>query len=76
LADPIAIPSEWIASGTWTLEARPVAHVSLKTELRHDAAKTPIYFDGAVAGDGTEASPYVPNAESQTTVTVGVSAWF
>ncbi|MEZ4391597.1 MAG: outer membrane beta-barrel protein [Polyangiales bacterium] len=74
-AAAIAIPSEWIASGTATLEARPHGHVSFKLELRHDAAATPTYFSGAVSGDGA-ATPFAPNARSQTTLTLGATAWF
>ena len=75
-AAAIAIPSSRVAAATLTLEAVPAKHVSCKLELRQDAAKTPIYFAGAVAGDGSANAPYLPNARSQTTLTLGATAWF
>lgn len=74
-AAAMAIPAEWIASGSLTLEARPRGHVSFKLELRHDAAASAAFFRGAVVGDGAT-TPYQPNARSQTTLTLGATSWF
>ena len=75
-AAPIAIPAGRIASGSLTLEARPEKQVSFKLELRRDSASSPVYFRGAVAGDGSMNNPYVPDARGQTTLTLGGTAWF
>lgn len=75
LAAPIAIPVEWMASSTATIDVRPVPHLSAKLEYRHDAAEASIFYRGVVTGDG-DASPFVANARSQDTLTLGLTAWF
>ena len=35
-----------------------------------------LYFKGTVQGAGTTASPYVPNAVAQNTITAAALAWF
>jgi len=66
--------SRWVASQTATFDARPNANMSVRLEVRHDQSEAPIYFAGDVATDAL--GDYVPNARSQTTVTVGAVAWF
>jgi hypothetical protein len=54
-----------VASGTLTIDARPLPdHVAVMLEARRDWATAPIYFKDA----GT--------ARVETTVTLGVTAWF
>jgi hypothetical protein len=75
-ASPIFFPAPWVSSGTFTVEARPIAdHLSIRLEYRHDQAGSDLYFSGAVKGNGTS-EPYVPNAEAQNTITAGATAWF
>jgi hypothetical protein len=62
------------ASLTGTLEWRPAGPLLCRLEARHDRAETDLYYD-----DNAEAiddGPVVPNADRQTTVTFGVTAWF
>ena len=66
--------SHWVTSQTATVDVRPTDNISVRLELRHDEAQTPLYFAGAVATDATGA--YVPNATSQNTLTLGATAWF
>lgn len=75
-AAPIALPAPWIAAVTGTFDVRLVGHLSIKLELRHDRAGAPLYFRGAVMGDGSDASPFKPNAATQTTTTLGFNAFF
>jgi hypothetical protein len=76
VADPIAIPVEWMTSTTATVDVRPVSRLSAKLEYRHDAAEAAIFYRSVVAGDGGDASPFVANARSQDTLTLGLTAWF
>ena len=73
-ASNIFWPGAWISSGTATLEARPHDNVSLRLEYRHDAAEGDTYFRGSVATDATGA--VVPNARTQDTLNLGMTAWF
>jgi hypothetical protein len=66
--------SRWVASQTATFDVRPNANMSVRLEARHDESASPIYFAGTVATDPN--GNYVPNARSQTTITVGAVAWF
>lgn len=67
----------WVTSGTVTLDFRPTPdNLSVRLEYRHDRADADIYFRGNVAGTGSPVSPYVPNARSQDTLTLGATAWF
>jgi hypothetical protein len=49
--------------------------VSFRFELRHDRADGDMFFRGRVEGDGVT-TPFVPNADQQTTATASVVAWF
>lgn len=63
-----------VASATLTVEYRPVERLSVRAELRGDAANSDIYFDSRVTPSvGKEA---VPNAFGQPTVLLGATAWF
>jgi len=73
-ASPIFWPAEWVASGTGTVEVRPIDNVSFRVEYRHDHAQAPMYFRDQVANDLLGAP--IANATSQNTVTVGMTAWF
>lgn len=74
-AAPIFWPVSWVGSGTATLDYQPVDHVAFRLEYRHDHAAGDLFFAGSVTGDGA-ATPYVPNRDSQNTVTAGATAWF
>lgn len=69
-------PSDWVASGTGTLDARPRDNISIRLEYRHDQAAAPLYFKGEVKGDGSAEAPFVPNAKAQDTLTLGATTWF
>jgi hypothetical protein len=72
---PIFFPAPTVGSATTTVELRPVDHVSLRVEYRHDQAESELYFSGTPAGDGM-ATPFVPNAKAQDTVTLSAMGWF
>ncbi|TPW12583.1 MAG: hypothetical protein FD129_1446, partial [bacterium] len=62
------------ASLTGTLEYRPAATMLCRLEARHDRSETDLYFDeNATSGEG---GVTLPNSNRQTTITLGVSAWF
>lgn len=67
-------PSAWVSSGTLTLDARPHDNVSMRLEFRHDAAAGETYFRGEVATDA--AGGFTPNARTQDTLNLGMTAWF
>ena len=67
--------SEWVTEGTATFDLRPYDHVSIRLEGRHDVSEKPLYFRRGVTGDGVT-TPFVPNARTQTTALLGVTAWF
>ena len=67
--------SEWVTSGTATLELRPVDHFATYLEYRHDESEAPIYFRGKIDGDGSAARPFVANSKYQNTLLLGVTAW-
>jgi len=69
-------PGDRVASQTVTLDFRPLDNISIRLEGRHDGGSTEMYFRDRVAGDGSAASPYIPNARSQTTITLGATSWF
>lgn len=73
-AGAIFWPVEWVGSVTGTVQLRPHEHVSLWIEFRHDEASGPAYFAGAVVGDG-DTVPFVRNAGSQDTLTIGATGW-
>ncbi len=72
----LLFPSRWLTSHAIALDLRPVGHVSVRLEYRHDASRDALFFRGDVAGAGTRADPYVANARSQDTLTLGMTAWF
>ncbi|MBX3273645.1 MAG: porin [Sandaracinaceae bacterium] len=74
-ASAIFWPVEWVSSFTLGADLRPIDHVSFRVEYRHDQASGPAYFAGTVVGNGVE-FPFVRNATSQDTLTVGVTGWF
>ena len=74
-ASAIFWPVEWVSSATIGADVRPHEQVSLRVEYRHDHASGDAYFAGAVEGDGLTA-PFVRNASTQDTLTVGATAWF
>lgn len=67
---------EWVSSLTSTLEVRPYDNLSARLEYRHDMADSPLFFGRNVQGDGSTATPYVPNARTQDTLLLGATAWF
>jgi hypothetical protein len=68
-------PVEWVSSWTTVVELIPHERVSFRLEYRHDHASGDAYFRGAVQGDGAT-MPFVVDAESQDTLTLGATAWF
>lgn len=73
-------PADTVSSGTLTADFRPgvwtgASNVSVRVELRHDAADAPMFFQGDVKGDGAT-TPYVMNTRTQDTLTVGLTGWF
>ncbi len=66
-ASSLFFPTTRVQSLTGTFDARPVDHVSIRLEFRHDSAADPIYFKGS--------NPAAP-AKSQSTITFGMTAWF
>jgi len=66
--------SRWVASQTATIDVRPNANMSVRLEARHDQSEAPIFFAGNVPTDAD--GNYIPNARSQTTLTLGAVAWF
>jgi hypothetical protein len=66
--------ARWVAEGTLTLDARLADTLSVYIEYRHDQAQAPLYFQGDVVTDTD--GDFIPNARSQSTVTVGAVAWF
>jgi hypothetical protein len=73
----LLFPSRWLTSHAVALDLRPpVGHVSVRLEYRHDASRDALFFRGDIAGAGTRADPYVSNARSQDTLTLGMTAWF
>jgi hypothetical protein len=63
--------AEWVTSGTATLDLRPYDQISFRLEGRHDIAEQPLYFRRQV-----DPATSAPNARTQTTVLLGVTAWF
>jgi hypothetical protein len=61
-------PTRWMSSGTLTVAYQPATNVSIRGELRHDHAKTDVFFGGDVDAN--------PNRKQQDTATLGVVAWF
>ncbi len=84
-ASAIFWPVEWVSSATLSVELKPHAQTSFRIEYRHDqasssgcdgsATQTCAYFRGNVEGDGVM-TPFVRDASSQDTITLGATAWF
>lgn len=74
-ASPIFWPWRRVSSTTLTLQTSPHPRASFWLEYRHDHASESMYFRGDVEGDGAEA-PFVANARTQNTITLGATAWF
>lgn len=69
-------PVERVGSVTLTADIRPNDNSSVRLEYRMDSASDDAFFSGdEIEGDGV-ATPYVPNTDSQSTVTLGLVAWF
>lgn len=68
-------PGDWVASGTGTVDLRPRDNISIRAEYRHDQGQVDTFFKGHVRGDGSAATPFVPNARGQDTLTLGVTTW-
>ncbi len=68
---------EWVTSATATIDVRPHEHVSVRLEVRHDAAEGPLYFssEGGRSTGGLGGLGRVPDADTQSTVLLGVTAW-
>ncbi len=65
----------WVSSATATFEVKPHDHILFRLEYRHDQADGDLYFRSTVSGNGSTATPYVPNAHFQDTVTLGATAY-
>ncbi len=70
VARPIFWPSEWVASGTATLDFRPKGQMSFMLEYRHDVAASSRFFAANDAPLGAA------TARTQDTLTAGATAWF
>jgi hypothetical protein len=68
--------AEWVTSGTATLEVQPFDNLVVRLEGRHDVAEAPLFYKGDVAGDGSDKTPFLANARTQTTGTLGATVWF
>jgi len=66
-ASALFFPAKRVKSVTATLDAHPADHMSARFEFRHDSASDLIYFKGASSS---------PSAKSQSTLTLGLTAWF
>jgi hypothetical protein len=69
LSSAMLFPTRWLTSHAVAVDVRPVDPASVRLEYRHDASADPIFFAGA-------ARPELPNARSQDTLTLGLTAWF
>ena len=75
-ASAIFWPADRVASQTLTLDYHPQDNISIRLEGRHDGATADMYFRGRITGDGSASNPYIPNARSQKTITLGATTWF
>jgi hypothetical protein len=66
-AAAIFFPTKRVSSLTATLDARPTGRMAVRLEYRRDSAHDPIYF---------ERTDLSPTAKSQSTLTLGLTAWF
>lgn len=67
VASAVFFPAKRVRSLTTTLDARPADHLTVRLELRRDSASGPMFFRRADAA---------PTAWSQSTITLGLTAWF
>lgn len=74
-ASAIFWPSEWVSSGTLTLDYRRHPQMSFRLEYRHDQAAGDTYYGGNVPAAADGSAP-APNRSSQDTLTAGATAWF
>jgi hypothetical protein len=83
MPDPTA--TTLMGSGTLTFDFHPTSHVSIRLEGRHDRANFPRFFGGQVQqtmpmppmmGVPAEAPTDIRTESNQTTVTLGMTAWF
>ena len=65
-----------MTEGTATVDVQPADRLIVRLEYRHDQAESPLFFRGTVAGLGTTASPFVPNSQTQDTLSLGATSWF
>ena len=72
----LLFPSRRLTSQAVTLDVPPVTHASVRLAYRHDESKDPIFFRSDVGGHLRVERPYIPNARSRDTVTLGLTAWF
>lgn len=69
--------AEAVASATGTIGFRPHTHVLVRFEYRRDwSVGTPLFYRGQVMGDGSTMNPYIPNADTQHTLTLSTNVWF
>ncbi len=66
-AATLFFPTERVRSFTATVDARPADRMLIRLEYRRDSAHDPIYFMNADSS---------PSAKSQSTLTVGLTAWY
>lgn len=72
-ASAIFFPAPWVSSPTFAVDVRPLERISVRLEYRYDMAGRAIYFDeNAPSIDGV----YAANKRAQSTVTLGLTAWF
>ena len=73
-AGAIFFPTTQIASATGSLSYQPTTHALVQLEIRHDRADDDLFFSGDVAL--TPEGNAIANASDQSTISVGVTAWF
>jgi len=66
-AATLFFPTKRVSSLTATLDARPADRMAIRLEFRRDSAHDPIYFKNGESS---------PSARSQSTLTLGLTAWF
>lgn len=66
-----------VASATGTVGFRPHEHVLVRLEYRQDwSAGAQLFYRAEVMGDGSAMNPYVPNTNTQQTITLSTNVWF
>lgn len=64
-----------LGEGTFTVEAVPDRHFSVRLEYRHDLANGSLFYRNNLRIDRMTGEA-IPNAGSQDTLTLGATAWF